>query len=266
MSELDPSLTPHNNVEGGDVPQAILSEEQPDGTHFIDARDVVISSLRLAYATSQAQSARLASENARLKIERAKLREQVGMDDLTHLLTRSAFEERVAARISNLRREEDKQKTNYLAIIDLDHFKQVNDLFGHPIGDEALKRFATRLRATRHDRDVVGRYGGEEFVFFIGQTNLEEAVVTIRRLQRSLREVTYGSLIDDDRSRYYSEALLSTPLTVSVGIAELAVMSDFNLAVEAADQALYNVKHSGRDGIALGADGNTTRLDLPSES
>lgn len=124
-----------------------------------------------------------------------------------------------------------------LALIDLDHFKQINDTFGHAMGDQILRRAATFLRETLGDRALVGRYGGEEFGVLLPDTPIDQAL----------------ALLDGLRERFplpevQGDALL--PCTLSIGLAESAdTMSDYHDWLRHADQALYSAKSQGRNRV-----------------
>jgi diguanylate cyclase (GGDEF)-like protein len=125
-----------------------------------------------------------------------------------------------------------------LAIFDLDHFKLINDRYGHPVGDSVLKAFAEALRASIRKHDVVGRYGGEEFALLMPQTGKETAVRVAERVRRELE--ARGVSVDGKRIE----------VTVSAGIASHGIDGqDWDALLTAADDALYEAKHAGRNRI-----------------
>jgi diguanylate cyclase (GGDEF)-like protein len=125
-----------------------------------------------------------------------------------------------------------------LAIFDLDQFKQINDRYGHPVGDSVLKAFADALRASIRKHDVVGRYGGEEFALLMPQTGKETAVRVAERVRRELE--ARGVSVDGKRIE----------VTVSGGIASYGVDGqDWDALLTAADDALYESKNAGRNRI-----------------
>jgi len=128
---------------------------------------------------------------------------------------------------------------------DLDHFKQVNDRFGHPIGDSVLRRVSDLLRSLLRGTDVAGRFGGEEFLVILPQTDREGAVTLAERWRQSL-ELTVLDAPGGKRIR----------TTVSIGVAEfMAQMARPDELVRAADTALYSAKANGRNRteVATGA-------------
>ena len=127
-----------------------------------------------------------------------------------------------------------------LAIFDLDHFKQVNDRYGHPVGDQVLKSFADVLRATVRPYDIVGRYGGEEFALLMPQTGKETAARVAERVRHELvaRGVTAGGR--------------RIEVTVSAGVASYGVDgADWDALLSAADNALYEAKNAGRNRVVV---------------
>jgi diguanylate cyclase (GGDEF)-like protein len=128
-----------------------------------------------------------------------------------------------------------------LAIFDLDQFKQINDRYGHPVGDRVLKAFAEALRASIRKHDVVGRYGGEEFALLMPQTGKETAVRVADRVRRELE--ARGVSVDGKRIE----------MTVSGGIASYGLDGqDWDALLTAADDALYEAKNAGRNRICAG--------------
>ncbi|MFC5268005.1 diguanylate cyclase [Kribbella qitaiheensis] len=153
-----------------------------------------------------------------------------------------------------LRRSRTQREPMAVLLIDIDHFKQVNDRHGHLVGDEALRAVATILRSTIRTKDVIGRFGGEEFVIALPDTDLDDATVTADRLRSAvaaspLAAMCAGALdepdLDPDTFR----------LTVSIGVAVYPADGTTvdNLLLRA-DRAMYAAKAAGRDRVRLAAD------------
>lgn len=151
-------------------------------------------------------------------------------------------------------------------LIDIDHFKMVNDRHGHLVGDEALRAVATILRSAIRAKDVIGRFGGEEFVIALPDTDLSDAVVTADRLRTAVAASPLAAMcagvLDDpelDPDTFH--------LTVSIGIA--VSPSDGQTVDELlfrADRAMYAAKAAGRDRVRAAADcapADLARLTLP---
>lgn len=126
-----------------------------------------------------------------------------------------------------------------LLVVDLDHFKRVNDTLGHPIGDKVLAAVAQAVRAAIRDADVVVRYGGEEFIAFLADADREQAKAVAERVRRSVETIATESLAPGFR------------LTVSIGAAERIERETFDDLLKRADAALYRAKGGGRNRVDL---------------
>jgi diguanylate cyclase (GGDEF)-like protein len=123
-----------------------------------------------------------------------------------------------------------------LAVVDVDHFKRVNDTFGHPAGDSVLAAVAATLRDKLRPTDLIARFGGEEFVLLLPQTPTWGALRAAERVREAVAKMTF---------RHDDKAL--PQVTISIGIAALKPGSDARRLLSEADQALYLAKHSGRN-------------------
>ena len=150
-------------------------------------------------------------------------------DHLTGLWNRRAFEERLNAEVERATRY---SRPMSLLVVDLDRFKQVNDVHGHPVGDRVLVEIAGRLRATARKGEIVARVGGEEFAWILPETDAEGALGTAARLRRAIKEEPFPGV---------------GPLTVSAGICDLTEAPDAVELFRLADAALYRAKAEGRD-------------------
>lgn len=156
-------------------------------------------------------------------------------DPLTQLYNRHHFNQQLQRRV------EDLGETCVL-IVDVDHFKQVNDKFGHSVGDEILRQFADILRSEVRATDVVARWGGEEFVIFCPQTHVKDAQLLCERLLTSVRLKSFEPVAQ---------------LTCSIGGARLLENETVNECLERADKALYRAKNTGRDTWSWGGEPGT---------
>jgi len=123
-------------------------------------------------------------------------------------------------------------------MLDIDHFKRVNDTFGHRMGDEVLKAVATACMTELRGFDIVGRYGGEEFVMLLPQTNVDGACATAERLRRIVADL----VINYDGQQ--------ATVTISLGVSGLAgdqATTTLSTIIDQADQAMYAAKHAGRN-------------------
>lgn len=127
-----------------------------------------------------------------------------------------------------------------ISLVDIDHFKEVNDTYGHAAGDEALRTIAARLREQIRHPDTIGRYGGEEFLIVLPNSKVQAAVEQATRLCHHVRALQIES----------NSHLLS--VTISVGVAQYKVgRENWEQFLHRADTALYQAKNNGRDGWAV---------------
>ncbi|SIT32550.1 sensor domain-containing diguanylate cyclase [Achromobacter sp. MFA1 R4] len=164
------------------------------------------------------------------------LRELAATDALTTLPNRRHFMTRIAAELARLKGHGGPGSA--VLMCDLDHFKHINDTWGHAIGDGVLQHFAAMLRTQLREIDLVGRIGGEEFAVVLPDTDIERAHVFARNVQRRIADTPYSS-----GGRHI-------PLTVSIGISALHTKDDdAELALSRSDRALYYAKQRGRNRI-----------------
>lgn len=164
------------------------------------------------------------------------LRRERDFDRLTGILNRRGFEERADISLS--------QTNDRLALIlcDLDHFKEVNDSFGHAVGDDVLCAFGGVLRRTVRECGLVGRVGGEEFAILLAVSDVFEAQEFVRRLQSAISAAVFPLPVG------------RAPLTASIGVAVSRPAEDRASLFKRADVALYDAKNSGRDRVAFSAE------------
>jgi diguanylate cyclase (GGDEF)-like protein len=168
----------------------------------------------------------------------ALMRRLATIDGLTGMLNRRAFFERAdSARQLAMR----VRKPIALLMLDIDHFKQLNDGFGHACGDEALKAFADTARGILREHDVIGRLGGEEFALALPGTTLDGALDAAERL----RVAVLGTPVLACAPEYR--------MTVSIGVVMIDAGEELTAALARADHALYAAKAGGRNRIEAGA-------------
>ncbi|HWL85480.1 MAG TPA: diguanylate cyclase [Polyangiaceae bacterium] len=160
------------------------------------------------------------------------------IDPLTGLFNRRHFETRLREASAYAKRHDQPFS---IVMLDLDHFKSVNDTYGHETGDHVLAQFASAVRAVLRGEDLAFRYGGEEFVLLLHACDAERAADVAERLQKMLRNRPY--LFRDGASR---------PITFSAGVAAALPAEGYGCAelISRADAALYRAKSAGRDRIA----------------
>jgi diguanylate cyclase (GGDEF)-like protein len=162
--------------------------------------------------------------------------EQATRDGLTGLFNRSEIDARLGEAVSLAQRHD---RPLACLMLDIDHFKQINDRFGHAAGDEVLRQSALRIKAACRSSDVVGRYGGEEFALLLPETTGADAVTTADKLRRVLAEVPISC------------HGVEVPITASVGAAVWSVRMTPAALYASADHALYRAKELGRNRTEL---------------
>ena len=160
-------------------------------------------------------------------------------DYLTGLKTRGYFEQQLEMEI---KRSERKQQPLALLMVDIDHFKALNDHHGHHVGDQVLRDVASLLMKDMREIDTAARYGGEEFVLILPETDAPGALQVATRLRRSV-----------EQSRFFAGSAHTVErLTVSIGISIFDSDAQFKRElIECADAALYVAKNQGRNQVAL---------------
>lgn len=154
-------------------------------------------------------------------------------DGLTGLLNRKTWEESLNHEFKRFARY---HHTCSMLMFDIDHFKRVNDGYGHPAGDEVIRQAAAVVKRCLRDTDVAGRYGGEEFAVILVDTDALGALVVAERLREQIEATTV----------YYEDHVIH--FTISLGVAELSSrMTEPTLWIDSADRGLYRAKRAGRN-------------------
>lgn len=171
----------------------------------------------------------------KLELEAAnnRLHELSRSDGLTGLLNRKTWESELN---TEFRRHQRYGHNCTLIMFDIDHFKRVNDTYGHPAGDEVIRQTAAVLKDNLRDIDIAGRYGGEEFAVILPDTDAQAAFVVAERLRLAVEANTI----------HYEEHVIS--YTISLGIAELGPhIKEKVVWIDSADKGLYQAKRAGRN-------------------
>ncbi|MFO8047214.1 MAG: GGDEF domain-containing protein [Halomonas sp.] len=183
------------------------------------------------------QNRQLVEEIAHRKSLEGQLRSVAERDGLTGLDSRGHFMQRAR---DLLKRAQFDRSPFSLFMIDVDHFKAINDTWGHRQGDSVLKAIAETCKHSLRPQDVIGRFGGEEFIVALPDTHPKDAQMVAERLQRKVSELTVMEAMPDHR------------LTVTIGIAGvLDEATDLDALIHQADQALYAGKHGGRNRVVI---------------
>ena len=198
--------------------------------------------LGLALITWRTHSVNLAQkrliEEQKIELEKKNLllKKMARTDMLTGLYNRMRFTEFVEQEIARARRTGEE---SCLVMLDLDHFKSVNDIFGHPSGDTVLKWIAGVMKSQLRDTDILARFGGEEFTILLPGTSVDGALKVAEKIRLAIEHCTFPGQME------------KLKLTVSIGIASLTADANatFDSVYREADKALYRAKEKGRNRI-----------------
>ena len=183
------------------------------------------------------QNRQLMEEIAHRKSLEAQLRQVAERDELTGLDSRRHFMARAEALLKRARHE---KAPFSLCMIDVDHFKAINDTWGHGQGDLVLAAIAETCKHSLRPQDVIGRFGGEEFIVALPDTHPKDALMVAERLQQRISDLEV------------MEAMPGHRLTVTIGIAGFPdENADLDALIQQADRALYAGKHAGRNRVVV---------------
>ncbi|HJV79656.1 GGDEF domain-containing protein [Noviherbaspirillum sp.] len=219
---------------------ALASRHDPAGVdwriefvHWISLW-VILGFTTVLTGTLSQLRASLKASNAELKAALARLTEMAERDALTGLYNRRYL-------LDMLHREKNRAERSNgsfcVCVIDIDHFKRINDTWGHGGGDIVLRTFAGLAARCIRSTDLLGRWGGEEFLLILPETSIAVAESCILRIQRELAHVEFAALEPDFR------------VTVSAGIAPCIPGQTMDELIECADQAMYAAKRAGRNRV-----------------
>jgi diguanylate cyclase (GGDEF)-like protein len=167
------------------------------------------------------------------------LQEMASHDYLTHLLNRRAGYQRI---FEEMQRAERGEKPLVFILFDIDHFKRLNDSYGHTAGDLVLKQLALKLLAALRDYDIACRYGGEEFLVVAPETSVEQGLKLAERLRATIA------------STHFNAGTQDLSVTVSIGVALLQKKDTIENVISRADTALYQAKNGGRNRVCVAAE------------
>lgn len=218
--------------------------ERVDGPRFNLAAEMVLwcsFSIYLPFiavlgGSISALRKKLVRSNAKLQEVLQQVTELASHDELTGLYNRRYLLEM----LSHEKNRTDRGGGSFcVCLLDIDHFKKVNDSLGHAVGDEVLKTFARTVEATLRSTDFFARYGGEEFLLFLPQTSQVMAQHCVQRIQKALSRVRYAGVPEEWR------------VTASIGLAQYSLPEDIAELIGRADKALYQAKDQGRNRLVV---------------
>ena len=194
---------------------------------------VTLSIQRMMVLTRQLEAVRghLKESNRSLRTALATTELLAAKDQLTGLWNRRTFDLRLDEAVARMQRHEG---TFSLLLIDMDHFKYINDVHGHAVGDSVLRQFSEVLHARLRQNDVDARWGGEEFSILADGANLERAFVLAEQIREAVENATFGAV---------------DKLTISIGLAEHQPGESRDQLFSRADRALYEAKRVGRNRV-----------------
>lgn len=210
-----------------------------------------IKALIMSTRAMQASTNMLQVKLAESQVEIASLREEVTrardaslLDALTGLTNRRGFDQALTDCLATVKDEskEDPDMRPCLLMCDIDHFKNINDTYGHLFGDKVIRAVAQVLKDNVKGRDTAARYGGEEFVVLLPNTPLEGAHSLAEKLRRT---------IENGRIKKGNSEDSTAKVTISLGVARYIPDEPNASFIERADKALYAAKHGGRNQVCL---------------
>jgi diguanylate cyclase len=226
-----------NSIEQIDLTKAEHSKLIDLQNELVNAAKTIESEMsqatqNLSHGKTQVDNLKEKIKN--LEIELAITKQKSKIDNLTKLLNRGSFDEEC----ERFEKQYAREKKNYaIVFFDLDHFKEINDTYGHDAGDAILKTFGVILKKETRDIDIVARYGGEEFVALVNFKTKPDLTAYVTRIQKIVR----GS-----KFKYKEEKIKAT---FSAGVSIRSNHQSFADTINSADKLLYNAKHGGRDTV-----------------
>ncbi|RME35140.1 MAG: GGDEF domain-containing protein, partial [Gammaproteobacteria bacterium] len=195
------------------------------------------TSLQGSIALMQGQLSSSLRETESLRRELERVRREAVTDPLTGVLNRKGFDEALAGELEQARAA---GRPLCLAMLDLDHFKEINDRYGHLLGDKVLRCLAQVLKENVKGRDTVGRFGGEEFALLLRDTDMEGARVVTEQIRSQLQRA---------RIRRLDNGQTIDQVTLSAGLARYRTGETAEELLERADALLYQAKQAGRNQV-----------------
>jgi len=186
---------------------------------------------------------KLRQKNESLQATMAELRELATRDPLTRLPNRRTAMTQLQRELARSERRRDGREDLCIGLLDVDHFKRINDRYGHQAGDAVLRRIGEALSEAMRQGDFVARFGGEEFLIIMPDTSLNGALTAADRVREAVAGIPGDAL-----------GIADVP-TVSIGIAVHRPDQRLEETLACADRALYRAKHLGRDRVAMWDDG-----------
>ena len=181
----------------------------------------------------------LAMLNEQLEQANLKLQKLSDMDGLSELYNQRKFKETLSETIARYQQKKTKTGSTFcLLLIDIDEFKSINDKYGHPVGDKAIRFLANIIRENMRDRDLCFRCGGDEFAIILGDTDLDDGYCMAERLRKRIEE------------SYLSCENVAIKITASIGIEKYYREESLEILLEKVDNKLYLSKTNGKNQVS----------------
>ena len=221
---------------------ATILNASPSPEGMAEEVEMVIEDTRATEETQRqfnTQLSQISSEMESLRKELAQIREESYIDSLTGISNRKSFDAALEEAVQKARVE---NSTFSVLIADVDHFKQVNDSYGHLIGDKVLRFVASTFKWCVKGKDMVARFGGEEFSVILMNTDITGAYAVAEQIRRA---VCAGKIKDMNSHKMLDQ------VTISIGCAQFDSSDLPNDLLQRADQALYKAKDKGRNRVEV---------------
>lgn len=219
-----------------DIVESLMHDTRMMQTDIMRSREILVEQQNDAVAAEE--------KIRKLEQELSDLSDKVRIDQLTGVLNRRGLDEAFVNEIARAQRGETRLS---IVLLDIDNFKRLNDTHGHDAGDKALQHLATTVKQTVRPADIVARFGGEEFVILLPDTDIQEGVEVVARLQRELTKKFF---------MHNNERLL---VTFSAGVSLYRSGEEQATALQRADKSMYLAKTTGKNRVM-------TELDLDKAS
>lgn len=214
----------------------LISENKLLGCVVTKSTDNILSEKEINYIEQLTNQAATTINRANVYAEILK---HATLDALTGLYNRHQLEERIKQEVSSAKRQ---NRSLCTIMTDVDYFKNINDTYGHAVGDLVLKTISKVIKHQLRDYDIAGRYGGEEFVIILPFTKLTEATMVASRLRKAVEntQIDISKVNPDVQEKNIN-------VTISLGISEFNLEDNEKTLLQKADKALYKAKENGRN-------------------
>ncbi|PNV84353.1 MAG: hypothetical protein C0627_01340 [Sulfurimonas sp.] len=213
--------------------RVVVVDDEGKMSGIITQKELISLSYSRWAMLMKAHHEELSQINASLLNKSKKYEEMASTDSLTGLYSRGKFLELYLSSFATM---QDRGNSMSFIIADIDHFKKINDNYGHNVGDEVLVLIAHELQKTLRNIDIVCRWGGEEFIVLLPATELENAVILAEKLRAHIEALALQKV---------------GKVTSSFGVTKVYADDDIKSLVERADKALYDAKKSGRNMVKV---------------